>query len=305
MMHPPSHRHMRGIAWMICGTFLGACGNAQARHLAEHFPPFQVVFFSTMTAVVWVLPWLIKRGFGTLRTTRRKRYALRALLELGGWASAYHALTLLPLPAFTALGFLHPLMLTTAAVVVFREKSTKHTWIAMLAGFTGVLLVLRPDFSGYMQGMLFILLMVFCFTSCGLIIRTLTRTEAPPVITFYMLFMTGMLSAPLAVATWQPVPPEYWPWIALIGLTMAVQQFCVSNAISSAPFTTILPFSFCALIFSSVLAYMFFDEVVQLWTIAGGSVILGSAVYSLYFTHKRTRREERAMAENTGRSVNL
>lgn len=293
----PRYSPVQGILWMIGTTFFSACGGAQARHLAESFPTVQVVCFAMLGASLWMLPWMVRRGLSRLRMKHPRRYVVRAAGEFTGWALAYHALTLLPLPAFTALTFAQPLMLTTAAIFVFREKSTRHTWIAMATGCAGVAVILRPDFSGYREGAMYVLAAVTCFSICGLIIKTLTRTEAPIAITFHMLWMTGLFAIPFAVPVWVRPTFAQLPWVAMIGLTMIGTQFCVSNAIARAPFTTILPFSFCALIFSSILAYVFFDEVVNIWTVIGGSVILGSAFYSLYFTRRATRREQQAMAQ--------
>ncbi len=288
---------VQGILWMVAATFFGATMQVASRHLMAGLPAFEVVFLGMGVAALWMVAWFQRHGFRHLRTTRRKRYFLRAVLELAGWAASFYAIARLPLPAFTALCFLNPLLLSTAAIFVFRERATWHTGVAFGAGILGVLIILRPDFSGYLEGALYVAFACCLFCCCGILIKTLTRTETPPVITFYMLSLTTLLSLPLAVAEWRTPGSADWIYIALLGSAMAAQQFCVSNAIARAPLTTILPFSFCTLIFSAGFAWLFFSEVVTPETLLGGTVILGSAVYALYHTHKRTRREEKALAE--------
>lgn len=294
-MNTPSHIH--AISWYIATTFAVACADALARSLTSELPVIQVVCLGLLGAVIWLLPLVFKNGKRAVRTGCPKLQVLRALLELGGWFTAYTAVNLLPLPTFTALLFIHPLVLATVAVMVLKEETSRHHWIAMILGFAGVCIILQPDVEGYMRGMLYLLGTIACFSTCGVLIRLMGKTDTALTITFYMLLLTGLFALPLALPDWHDMNNAQLVKLACFSLALMITQFTVSKAIALAPFTVILPFSFCKLLFASVFAYVFFGEVVQPTTLLGGGIILGSAFYAFYTARQKMQGEERDLLE--------
>lgn len=276
---------------MISTAFFGAIIMSVMRLLSEDFFSFQLVFFYNATAFICMIPWVISVGINGLKTTRFKLYSIRSLLEMMGWSMAFYAITLLPLPVYASLNFMTPLLMSTAAVMLLKEQTSRYTWTAMLLGFVGVLIIIRPTPSEHINllGAGLMLLTASCFSLCGIIIRRILDTDPNQRIVFYMLLLTSLFSLPFALLDWHNPELQHVPWLSLLGVSVYAQQYSVTMAFSKAKLTTVLPFTFTHLIFVSIIAYFAFDELVDIWTIIGAIVILRGALYAVRHARQDSR----------------
>ena len=251
---------------------------------------FQLVFFYNAVALVLLLPIVLNDGLASLKTTRRpmKFYCLRAVFEFAAFSLSFYALTLIPLPTHTAISFMTPLFATLIAVLFMREHSTVHTWMALLTGFSGMLLITRPGMEGGAPaGGLVMLMAALVFGMCGPVIKVLTRTEAPNTIAFYMLSLTMLISIPFAASVWVMPEGSQWGWIFLIGALSLGQQILIAIALKNAPIPVLMPFNFVSLILSSLLAYFVFHELIDVWTLLGAVIIIISSIYNTVYATKK------------------
>jgi drug/metabolite transporter (DMT)-like permease len=275
---------LQGIIWMIVTGFLAVCIYAMALQLHRHFGyhPFQIVFFYNVAGLVFYLPFVLRRHI-SLKTTQPKLFLTRGLLEFMGFSLSITGLTMLPMPVHTSLSFTSPLFGSLAAVLLLREVNNIHRWISLLIGFVGVLIVSRPGVTSFDVPALFVLAGALCFAFCGVTIKKLTATEPMGRIAFYMMLVTACVALPFALSEWKEPTREVLPYLLVLGVMVAMVQFTVSLAYSKADMTVILPFNFLNLVWSSLLAYFLFDQMVDSWTILGGTVILGAAVYGIRY----------------------
>lgn len=255
---------------------------------------FQILFLYSVIATLCMLPWAFKQGKG-LRTTRWKHYGLRAVLEYTAYVLTLTSLGYLgsefTLPMHTALNFITPLLATVVTIMVLKEKSYAHTWICLVIGFVGVLVITRPGIIPASPGVLYVLGAALCFSFCGVVIKLLCSTETPMHIAFYMLLMTSILGIPMGIANWQNPTPEVWFWLAVIGgLTYAVQVL-VGKAISKVPYMVIIPLNFVQLVFSTILGYLVYAQLIDTYTLVGALIILGGAIYNTHRTRVHSERE--------------
>ncbi len=273
--------YMQGILWMAAAAFSTSVLIATLHFLTRMLSIPQLILLHNAMALVLILALRLRADRFPLRTRRWRRYLVRSFFEVLGTMLSYHALTLLGLPAFAALSFMTPLFIGTAAVLVLGERCTWHTWFALGVGMAGALLITNPSGEDVStKGALFSLGGSCCFTVCGILIKTLTKTEAPRTIAFYMFLLTGLSVLPLALADWKPIATEAWPWLLLLGLAFYSQQVCIPRAFSKAPLTVILPVNFLILVFSAILGWLAFDEVISFGAASGGIVILGAAIFA-------------------------
>jgi len=270
-------------------AFFGFTPTGQTLHA------FQILFCYSAIATLCMLPWAIRQGRKGLTTHRWKHYSMRAGLEYVAYMLTLTSLGYLggefTLPMHTALNFITPLLATVVTIFVLREKSYTHTWISLAVGFLGVLLITRPGFIPASPGVLYVLGAALCFSFCGVVIKLLCSTESPMKIAFFMLVMTTILAAPLGLAKWQAPTPENWFWLALIGLLTYAVQVLVGKAISKVPYMVIIPLNFVQLVFSTILGYFIFTQVVDRWTMIGAVVILGGTIYNSQRTRVHAERE--------------
>lgn len=246
--------------------------------------PFQILFCYSAIATLCMLPWAIRQGRAGLATTRWKHYSLRAILEFTAYALTLTSLSYLgndfTLPMHTALNFITPVIATVATILILKEKSGPHTWVALAAGVVGVLVITRPGMIPLSPGVLYVLGAALGFSLCGVVIKLLTSTESAMHIAFYMLVMTTILSIPTAVMHWSNPSLEGWMWIAVIGVLTYTVQVLVGKAISKVPYMVIIPLNFVQLLFSTISSYLFYDKLIDGWTFAGALIILAGTIYN-------------------------
>ncbi len=281
-----SSTHLRGISWFVTGIAFNASMVALGKFVRADISAFQAIFFANALALVWMLPWLFRHGLTIVYTKKTPWFILRSILEVAGWFCMYTAIVMIPLPVFISLTFMTTLFIALAGAFIFRESTTYHSWIALVLGFVGVLIILRPNFFGYLEGALLMLAAATCFCCCGILIKRLVTSEPPALIVFYMLLFTSLIAAVPASFHWQPVEQSHLIWLLAFGGSHAAHQYSIPKSFSYAPLTMLMPFAYLNLIFSSVVAYIFFGELVSLWTILGGLVILGSAIYAYYIARR-------------------
>jgi drug/metabolite transporter (DMT)-like permease len=255
---------------------------------------FQIVFVYSVIATLCMLPWALKQGISGLKTTRMKHYTLRALLEYGAYMLSIFSLSYLSnnftLPMHTALNFISPIIAVVLTILVLKEKSYPHTWIALLIGVVGVLIITRPGMLPASPGVLYVLGAAFGFSFCGIVIKLLSSTESPQHIAFYMLAMTTVLSIPAGILHWQTPSPEGWMWLVIIGVLSYASQILVSKAIAKVPYMVVIPLNFAALIFSTILSYAVYNKLVDSWTLAGALLILAGTLYNTWMNAKKISR---------------
>lgn len=245
---------------------------------------FQIMLFLVGVALVCMLPWAAKQGAAGLKTAQWKLYGTRALLEYGGFVLTFFSLgyigEVFTLPMHTALNFASPLIATVAAIFILREKSYPHTWVALVIGFVGLLLITRPGVLPASPGVLYVLAAATAFSMCGIVIKLLTRTESAPKIAFYMLFLTTLLALPLGISHWKTPSAEGWVWLIIIGLIAYAQQILVGKAIAKVPYILLIPLNFTQLIFVTLLNFAVFGKLIDTYTLMGALVVFMGTFYN-------------------------
>ena len=265
-----------------------------SRYVGETYQmgAFQVMFFYCFVGFALLLPFIARgEGFKAMKSGRMKLHSTRAVLEFVSFSITIYALSLLTLPAHTALSFAMPIIASVTAIVILKEAPTHHTWIALILGIVGVLVITQPWNESMDPRGLIMLAAGLGFSLCGVSIKLLTSTETPNRVAFYMLLLTGIISVPFALnwvhvpnvsAPWVAVEAHLIPWILGIGICALVPQILIAKALSRVPFTTVIPLNFLMLLFTSIIAYVFFDELITPETMLGATIIIAATMYSSY-----------------------
>ncbi len=272
-----------GLLWFVAKGVFDVLVNSDMRFLSDvyGYHPFQLVFFYSAIAAAAYLPSVI-RNPGQYRTERPRLYIARGVLEVIGFTLIFTAVTMMPFAMFTVLTFITPVIASLVAVRFLGEEMTARKWIGLALGFTGVVIVSRPEaMEAFNLGVLLIIGAAFCFAFCAITIRSLARTEPPSRIAFVTLVLMALFSLPLAIPNWQTPTLEHVPYLALLAIGAAGAQFCVGMALQRVDVTTVQPIGFLTLIWSSVIGFLWFDEVVEWATIIGAVCIVAGITYSV------------------------
>lgn len=270
------------ILLMIGSTACFSLMNIFIRYAAVDMHTTVIVFLRNLFSVVLLLPWVLRQGSQVLVTDRMFSHFWRGTVGIIGMQLWFYCVDTLPLNEATALSFTAPILTTIFAIIFLGEKAGWHRWLAVIIGFIGALIIIRPD----PYHMNWELLIVPCATSmwaiASIFVKTLTRTEPPNRIVFYMAFFMTLWSAIPAFYYWQT--PDLYHLILAFGVALAstIAHLLMVRSFARADIALLMPFDFFRLVFTAIFAYFAFDEVADGMTWIGGTVIIGSAAYIAY-----------------------
>lgn len=294
-----------GISLMLLSVFLFSSMDSLIKSAARDYPTGQIIFFRNIVAFVPVMLFLVRSGsMPSLRSNHIGGHLLRGIVGVSAMFCFFLALGLLPLADVIALSMAGPIFLTALSVPLLGERVGIRRWSAVIVGFVGILIMVRPG-SGVFQAQALIPLAGAVFYALAMtLIRKLSRVEPAGTIVFYFtVFATivGLATAPLALLAPDLADRWTWPdsggWLVLcgIGLIGGVAQLTLTYAFKLAPVATIAPFEYTALVFGVLLGLVFWDEFPDRYIIAGAAVVIASGLYILY-REAKLRRLERSAA---------
>ena len=274
----------RGILLMCASTTGFATMHVMIRYTADDLGlhPMVIAFFRNVLGFAVFLPIFLSQGLGFLRTDRLAMHAGRGVINVGAMLMFFYALSIAEVAHVTALGFSAPIFAGVLSVLVLGERFRTRRWLAILAGFVGVLIVLRPGFIPVDLGSTLVLTSAFLWAVTLMIIKVMSRTESSLTIAAYMNIFLSLYSLVPALMFWQWPSVEGWIWLLLIGLTGTLAQIAVSQAMKETEPTVIMPFDFLRLIWVAILGWLIFGEVPDLFVWIGGGVIFASGFYLAY-----------------------
>lgn len=270
---------MRGALMMLVATAAFSGMHASIRAASTGLHPFEIAFFRNFFALFVLLPILARTGFAVLRTQRLGLYVLRGTLNTGAMLCFFFALSITPLVQVTALSFTAPLFATLGAALVLGEVVRGRRWAAMFVGFLGMLVILRPGLVALDTGSILVIVSSALWALAILCIKRLSSTESSVAITAYMAIVMAPLTGIAAIPFWQWPSAEQYLVLGFIALLGTIAQTCMNQALHEADASAVLPLDFAKLIWTSILGYVLFFEIPDIWVYVGGAMIFGAATY--------------------------
>lgn len=278
---------VRGVVWMCLACFLFAGMSMLARDLTREMHGLEIAFFRSLVGFLIMLPYGLRAGRSIWRTSNQLLYVCRGASGAGFTLLYFPALAMIPIADAQALSFTTPLFGVLLASLFLGEALHRHRIVAVLTGFVGALVILRPGFEEIGLGGILVLLSSLSAGISSNLTKFATRTDRPDtVVFFHALYMTPFTFVP-ALFVWIWPGPEQLMWLMLIGLLATLNQQCLSRSLAAADATAVLPFLFMRLPFAAILGYLAFAEFPAFWVWIGGAIIFGAA---LYLAHGEARR---------------
>ncbi|MEK9904171.1 MAG: DMT family transporter [Rhodospirillales bacterium] len=268
-----------GAALMIMSTICFVSMQSLIRQIGGELPPVEVAFFRNLFGFCAIAPIFFRQGFKPLKTSRLRLHALRGALQGVSMMAFFTGVTMVPFAEATSISFSAPLFATILAVIILREKIRIRRISALLFGFVGVLVVLRPGFVEVGVGQGLLLSSSLIWGAAIIVIKRLSISESAATQTAYMgLFMTPITFLP-ALYVWETPTIDQLGWMALIGIFGTIGHLCFAGAFRRAESSALLPLDFLRLLWASLLGYFLFVEVPDFWVWIGGGLIFTSATY--------------------------
>lgn len=276
-----------GIFWLLSDTTLVTGMTVLVKMQGASYPAIQLVFIRALIGLVLILPmiWRHRRALANPRDPLRN--IMRISCNAVALTSNFVALTMLPLVLVNALGFTRPLVSMLMAVFMLGERVSRWRWIGAVFAFVGVLIMLAPDTFAWNLGLVAVLLSIIFGALATIQTRMLHHENTTVMMVFYTAGLTIITFIP-ALFIWQPVRGGDWPALLGIGLLAQLGQFCFLRAYQIASASRLAPFGYLSIVFATASGYLFFDEVPELRTLAGITIIIAT-LQAVAFLERRRR----------------
>lgn len=283
---------LRGILYMLIATAAFMTMQGGIRHMTAELHPFVVAFYRTSLSLVVLAPWIFRQGPGAWRSARPSVHIFRGAINTVSMLSTFVALSITPLAQVTALSFTAPLFATLGAILFLGEKVRLRRWLALVAGFLGALVILRPGFTHVGLGPLLAVFASALWAIALLIIKVQSRTDSSITIALYMGIVMSPLALVCALPYWEWPTGEQFLWLSGIAVLGTAGQVALGQSFREADTTVVLPFDFFKLIWASMIGFFAFGEIPDGWTWIGGVVIFTSTLY-IAWREAKTKRDAR------------
>ena len=273
---------VRGMLWMVASGLLFILLNTIMKRLSHDLDPWLVGFLRYLLGALVMIGTALPGGLAMLWPKAPGLQLVRGLFHTGGMMLWFAALPFVSLAELTAIGFSGPIFICLGAVLFLSERMTGARWAAVLVGFAGVLLVVRPGqgegFAGISPGMLLMLASAPVFAGSYLVAKALTRHDRSDVLVLWQHLWVSILLAPFALAYWSPPSAVQWLLLIACGFLGAGGHYCMVRAFRVADISAVQSVKFLELVWAAILGWIVFGTAPAGATVAGGLVILASTL---------------------------
>jgi len=244
------------------------------RFVADELPNEAVVFLRNVFSLLFLLPWILYRGRGELRTQVLHLHLLRGLAGLSAMYCFFYAIANIPLADAMLLQLSAPLFVPLLALVWLNETVTRRLWLAVAVGFGGVFLILSPGLDGVSPVALAALLGGLFAAVAKVTVRRLSHSEPSVRIVFYFALTATLVSSVPMLWAWQTPSASAWAWMFAIALLATLGQLCLTRGLSLAPASRMGTFGYFAVVFGAAYGWLLWGEMPMWWTVAGTVLIV-------------------------------
>ena len=302
--HSTAHRSVTaGISWMLAScAFLSAVAVFGRQASLEGVPVFQIVLLRLVFAAVAMAPMVAVRGPGMVRTPHLRLYLVRVAVGFVGMTIWFAALSLTTVGEVQAIGFLTPLFATIGAGLILHETIGWRRWTAILVGFAGAMVILRPGAAGASLGTWVAVAAAVGMAASSLFIKQLADRDHPDSV----VLITTLLQIPVALVpgllVWQPLSLELWAVFLAMGACGMLGHIMLARAFRAADASIVMGVDFARLPFTVLFGWIAFGELIDLWTWIGAGIIFAAAFYTARREGRLARARDRARASVTERA---
>ncbi len=280
---------IKGIPLALAAVFCFAIMDTMAKYLGQFYPVLALVWARYTVHMLIMLAWLgPKMKLDLVRTANPRLQILRGLFLVGSTCFFFQALRYMPMAEASAIGFVTPLLVTLFAVPILKEKISRRRWIAVIVGFIGVLIIIRPGSRVFSAAALLPLCTALCFSLYQIITRKVHQDNARTSL-FYSALVGSLALTVVLVISHFVVPVTYYAptaWhsvlILMLGVVGGIGHLVLIRALRKAPASVLAPFYYSQLVWIIIFGYLAFGDFPDNWTLLGIIVIVGSGLYVAY-----------------------
>ncbi|MGB6537534.1 MAG: DMT family transporter [Xanthobacteraceae bacterium] len=295
---------VRGIALMIGATVMFAVSNALSKWLVAAYPVGEVMFGRSLSSfVICSALMLPTTGFSVFATQRVRAHLARGASQAISQTFTVLAFSMMPLGGAVAINFSAPLFSGLVSVLWLKERAGAARWGTLLAGFAGVLVVVRPGADSFQLGALFALANAVMYGSVTVAVRGMSKTESANTLLMWQMVTLAVMHAGLLVFGVRcPSVADAILFVAM-GFANAAAQYLWTKALHAAPATAVSPFYYFLLVWSLFIGFLVWGEVPTASLLVGSGIVVASGLFLLYSEAHRAAASPASRGSATARSA--
>ena len=285
-------RTLVGIGLMISAMAVLPFLDAIAKYLGQQgVPVMQIVWARLFFGAFLTLPFALRlAGPRGLIPNMPLMHAVRAALMIAATGFFFAALHSLSIADTLAIFFVQPLIVTMLSPLVLGEKVGIRRWAAVLIGFIGTLIIIRPGFQELNPGVFLALGSGASLAIYLLLTRRIAGSAPAMVTTFYTSLMGAIITSVIVLFVWQTPTTEQWMFFVLLSAVANGGHFLIIRAYDHAEASLLAPLAYTEMIMATIVGWYVFGDFPDVWTFVGVGILIACAVYISW--RERVRRVE-------------
>lgn len=280
----------QGAFWSILTCLVSVSNDVIVKLVGTRLDGLEISFFRFLFSMLTVLPFMIAKGRESFKTTNPSMHWWRAIVGVAAIALFTYGLIFVPLAEVTVFSFTQPLFFMPLAILFLKEKVSLRRWIAVILGFSGILIMIDPGSPNFNLYVFFPMGAAFLFAMLDLMAKKMVSNESTLTLLFYFALGTTIAGLIPALLVWQTPNLRELFWLFALGAGANLIQVCLFKAFSATEASSLAPFRYVELIFSVFFGFMLFGESLKIKTVLGAIVIIGSTLYMSYFEVRKKRK---------------
>lgn len=288
--------NMKGVLLALVSTGLFSLVAALAKIAVTEFHVLQILLFRQLVVFASCLPQLRQDFPKVLYTRHPGLHAARLIGAFTALSCGIWAVAVLPLTTAATLGFAQVFFVTLLAALVLKETISQHRIVAVIFGFIGVVVVMRPGMDGILNLYALIPLLGAAGASVAVIaVRRLSQTEHTATLLIYQALFVGLLAATPLIWYWQTPSLKEALFLLSMGVIATIGQWVGVKSLRTGEASVVGNIQYVGLIYAAILGFILFGEVPDDFTLAGAALIIGSSLYMLH-SERKARKMKKANA---------
>ena len=285
--------NLRAILLTMSGSFFAVLMEALIRAAQYDSNVYTIGFFRFFFGLIIIFPYLIKNKFTAYKTKNFKFYFIRGLFNLPMMIFGFGALVYVPFEQFKAMHFLSPIIVVLLSFVIFREKIYLYRIFALLIGFAGMLIIVRPGIIEFNIGTIMILTSLTFWSFIIILSKFVSKDDSPITMVSYQYTLMTFFSLPLAIYFWVTPSLTSLIYVFIGAISGTILHLSLALSYKYADLSVTQPIWFTGLIFGSGIGYFAFNETPDLWTWLGGIVVFSSVLVITYNEKNKDKKNEK------------
>ena len=285
--------NLRAILLTMSGSFFAVLMEALIRAAQYDSNVYTIGFFRFFFGLIIIFPYLVKNNFTPYKTKNFKFYFIRGLFNIPMMIFGFGALVYVPFEQFKAMHFLSPIIVVLLSFIIFREKIYLYRIFALLIGFAGMLIIVRPGIIEFNIGTIMILTSLTFWSFIIILSKFVSKDDSPITMVTYQYTLMTFFSLPLAIYFWVTPSLTSLIYVFIGAISGTILHLSLALSYKYADLSVTQPIWFTGLIFGSGIGYFAFNETPDLWTWLGGIVVFSSVLVITYNEKNKDKKNEK------------